>query len=112
MISFAVTQEAGKDKRAAEVQAGADRRNAATIAGAKERTQMTQEGADRRNASSQAGADRRAAMRGKKGGLLGTGAADTAPKRTITQADYDARVKQHGKERVDAEMKRLGITVE
>lgn len=85
MISFAVTQEAGKDRRAAEAQAGADRRAAAS-----------QEGADRRATQSQEGADRRQqnALKNRKakgGGLLGTGGdQNSAPARTLSQADVKA----------------------
>lgn len=35
-----------------------------------------------------------------------------APARTITKADYDARVKQHGQAAVDEQLKKLGITVQ
>lgn len=57
--------------------------------------------------------DKAIASRGKKGGgrLLDLAGGQT-PKRTITRADYDARVKQHGQAKVDEQLKRLGISVE
>lgn len=39
-------------------------------------------------------------------------APSTPPARTITKADYDARVKQHGQAAVDEQLKKLGITVQ